>query len=51
MIEASDEIIEVVTEQIPGGGVVNQVWSVALTPGRFGIRVATTVLKRGKPAD
>jgi hypothetical protein len=51
VIEASDEIVEVVTEQIPGGGVVNQVWSVALTPGRFGIKVATTVLKRGKPAD
>jgi Putative Actinobacterial Holin-X, holin superfamily III len=51
VLEASDEIVEVVTEQIPGGGVVNQVWSVALTPGRFGIRVATTVLRRGSSND
>jgi hypothetical protein len=51
VIEASDEIVEVVTEQIAGGGVVNQVWSVALTPGRYGVKVATTVLKRGRPAD
>jgi hypothetical protein len=26
--------------------VVNQIWDVALTPGRFGLRLATTVLKR-----
>jgi hypothetical protein len=51
VIEASDEIVEVVTEQITSAGVVNQVWSVALTPGRYGIKVATTVLKRGRPAD
>jgi hypothetical protein len=46
-LEASDETIEVIAEQIPGGGVANQVWSVVLMPGRLGIRVATTVLRRG----
>jgi hypothetical protein len=51
VIEASDEIVEVVTEEIPGVGVVNQVWSVEHTPGRYGIKVATTVLKRGRPTD
>jgi Putative Actinobacterial Holin-X, holin superfamily III len=51
VLEASDEIVAEFTEEIPGGGVVNQVWAVALVPGRFGIRVATTVLRRGKPAD
>jgi hypothetical protein len=51
VIEVSDEIVEVVTEQLPGGGVVNQVWDVALIPGRLGIKVATTVLRRGKPAE
>jgi len=50
-LEASDEIVEVFTEQIPGGGVVNQVWDIALRPGRIGIKVATTVLRRGRPAD
>jgi hypothetical protein len=30
---------------------VNQIWDVALMPGRFGLRVATTVLRRDAPAD
>jgi hypothetical protein len=51
LLEASDEIIEVVAEQVPGGGVVNQVWGVALRPGRFGIKVATMVFSRSKPAE
>jgi hypothetical protein len=32
-------------------GVVNQIWDVALMPGRLGIRVATTVLKRDQSGD
>jgi hypothetical protein len=51
VLDASEETIAVLTEQIPGGGVVNQVWAVALTPGRLGIRVATTALRRGRPVD
>jgi hypothetical protein len=51
VIEASDEIVEQITEEIPGGGVVNQVWDVALRPGRFGIKVVTTVLRRGSPPE
>lgn len=48
VLDASDEIVDVITEEIPGGGVVNQVWAIALRPGRFGIKVATTVLRRGR---
>lgn len=51
LLDASDEIVDVVTEEIPGGGVVNQVWAIAVRPGRLGIKVATTVLRRGRPAD
>jgi Putative Actinobacterial Holin-X, holin superfamily III len=47
MIEGADDLIEAITEDVPGGGVVNQIWDVVLMPGRFGVRVATTVLKRG----
>jgi len=47
LLESSEEIVEAIADEIPGGGVVSQVWGVALTPGRFGIRVATTVLRRG----
>ena len=50
MLDASDEIVAEFTEEMPGGGAVRQVWAVALMPGRLGIRVATTVLRRGRPA-
>ena len=50
LLESSEEIVEAIAEDIPGGGVVRQAWSVVLMPGRFGIRVATTVLRRGDSA-
>jgi len=49
-LDASDEVVAEFTEEIPGGGAVRQVWAVALMPGRLGIKVATTVLRRGRPA-
>lgn len=49
VLEASDDLVEAITEDLPGGGVVNQMWDVVLMPGRMGVRVATTVLKRGQP--
>ena len=51
LIEEADEFVEEIVEELPGGGVVNQVWDVVMAPGRFGIRVATTVLKRSEPGD
>jgi Putative Actinobacterial Holin-X, holin superfamily III len=49
IIEASDDMVEGIADDLPGGGVVNQMWDVVLMPGRFGVKVATTVLKRGEP--
>jgi membrane protein YqaA with SNARE-associated domain len=49
VLESADDMVEAITDELPGGGVVNQVWAVALAPGRLGIRVATTVLKRAGP--
>jgi len=49
ILEASDDMVEEIAEELPGGGVVNQMWDVVLMPGRFGVKVATTVLKRGEP--
>jgi uncharacterized integral membrane protein len=51
LLDASDEIVEAIAAGVPAGGVVNQIWDVALMPGRFGLRVATTVLKRDAPAE
>jgi hypothetical protein len=48
LIEASDDMVEAIADDLPGGGVVNQMWDVVLMPGRFGIRAATTVFKRGE---
>lgn len=49
LIESADDIVDSITDDLPGGGAVNQVWDIVLAPGRFGIRVATTVLRRGQP--
>jgi hypothetical protein len=50
LIEDADEMVESIADDLPAGGVVNQVWDVVLMPGRFGVRLATTVLKRGEPS-
>jgi Putative Actinobacterial Holin-X, holin superfamily III len=47
LFDGSEEIVEAIADDVPGGSVVRQAWSVVLLPGRFGIRVATTVLGRG----
>lgn len=49
LLEASDDMVESIAEDLPAGGMVNQMWDVALMPGRMGVRVATTVLKRSQP--
>ena len=46
VLDFSDEAVEGLVEELPGGGAVNQIWDVALMPGRFGLRVATTVFRR-----
>ena len=47
ILESSDEFVESIAVELPGGRVVNQMWDVVLLPGRLGVKVATTVLKRG----
>jgi hypothetical protein len=49
--DASDAAVEALVEDVPGGSAVNQIWGVALMPGRFGLRVATTVFKRDTTDD
>jgi hypothetical protein len=50
-LEASDDMVEAIAEDLPASGVVNQMWDVVLMPGRFGIKVATTVLKGSEPRN
>jgi hypothetical protein len=51
LLDASDEIVEAIAAELPAGSVVNQIWDVALMPGRFGLRIATTVLRRDTRGD
>ena len=51
LLETSDEIVEAIAEDLPGVGVVNQMWDVVLMPGRYGLKVVTTVLKRDDSRD
>lgn len=44
MIEAADEVTDVIEERLPGGIIVNRAFDIALIPGRFGIRAAKSVL-------
>jgi hypothetical protein len=46
-LENSDQVVDAIAEQLPAGSVVSQVWDVVLAPGRFGVKAATTVLRRG----
>jgi hypothetical protein len=46
LLGSADDAIGAIAEDLPAGSVVNQAWGVVLMPGRFGVRVATTVLRR-----
>ena len=41
-----DELVDALVDDLPGGSAINQIWDVALIPGRFGLRVATTIFRR-----
>jgi Putative Actinobacterial Holin-X, holin superfamily III len=45
LLEASEDVVDAIEEQVPGGGAVGQVVDVVLFPGRLGLRIATTVIK------
>ena len=47
IIEKADEITDVIEQQLPGGVVINRVVDLVLVPGRFGIRIARSVLSAG----
>jgi hypothetical protein len=51
VLETSEQIVEALTEDLPGGSVVSQMWAVVLTPGRFGLKVARTALTRANTHD
>ena len=51
MVEESEEMIEDLAEAVPAASIANAVRDLALLPGRTGVRMVTTVLKRPPPGD
>jgi len=51
LVEESEEVVEDLAKEIPGGTIPSTVWDLALLPGRTGVRMVTTVLKRPPPKD
>ena len=49
LIDESEVIVEELADDVPGASIVNTVWDLALLPGRTGLRMVTTVLKRPPP--
>ena len=48
LLEGADDFVEDIVDDVPGGGVVNQVFDVALAPGRLGVRVTKAFLRLGE---
>jgi hypothetical protein len=46
VLEATEDVVEDLAEQLPEGGVAGQVIDLVLLPGRLGVRVVTTALRR-----
>lgn len=51
LVDESEEIVEELAKEVPGASIANSVWDLALLPGRTGVRMVTTVLKRPRSAD
>lgn len=50
LLDEAEEVLDAVTDSVPGAGAIGQVVDIVLFPGRLGLRIATTVL-RGEPQD
>jgi Putative Actinobacterial Holin-X, holin superfamily III len=47
LLEEAGEVLDAVTDGIPGAGAIGQVVDIVLFPGRLGLRIATTVFRGG----
>ena len=51
ILDLADDLTDAIEEAVPGGGLVNGAFDLALLPGRFGVKVARAVLVRGADSD
>ena len=51
VLDAVDEVTDVIEEKLPGGGVINRVTDLALKPGRYALDAVSKGLKRDEPDE
>ena len=51
MLDAVDDVTDVIEEKLPGGGVINRVADLALKPGRYALGAVNKGLKRDEPDE
>jgi len=51
VLDAVDDVTDVLEEKLPGGGVINRVTDLALKPGRYALDAASKALKRDEPDE
>ena len=51
VLDAVDEVTDVIEEKLPGGGVINRVTDLALKPGRYALDAVSKGLKRDEPGE
>ena len=49
VLDAVDQVTDVIDEKVPGGGVINRVTDIALKPGRYALDVVNKNRKRDEP--
>jgi hypothetical protein len=49
VLDAVDDVTDVIEEKLPGGGVINRVTDLALKPGRYALDAVSKGLKRDEP--
>ena len=50
LLEATEDVVEAIAENVPGAGAIGEFVEIVLIPGRFGLRVVTTLF-RGSSND
>jgi len=51
VLDAVDDVTDVIEEKLPGGGVINRVADLALKPGRYALGAVNKGLKRDEPGS
>jgi hypothetical protein len=51
LLDMSEDVVEVIEDEVPGGGAIAQIVDFALLPGRLGLRMVTMATRRRSDSD